>query len=188
MPYMNGPTERAPHQARELVARPGMPPSTDNRYRVAILIRTGRDGAGAALYRLARGRPCQWLAVVAIRQFLQRSALRAPSGGLFLLRRVSVSSILGAAPAFRCGSDRAPRPRGRPRRQSSKRPVLVPVSAHGSAALTSARLGLNGPDIPRGFGIVLPAERAHQPIPDGKMSRIIAPRIAMVLIVVRDAD
>jgi len=44
------------------------------------------------------------------------------------------------------------------------------------------------PDIPCGFGIVLPAERAHQPIPDGKMSRIIAPRIAMVLIVVRDAD
>jgi hypothetical protein len=44
------------------------------------------------------------------------------------------------------------------------------------------------PDIPRGFGIVFPAERAHQPIPDGKMSGIIAPRIAMVLIVVRDAD
>jgi hypothetical protein len=40
------------------------------------------------------------------------------------------------------------------------------------------------PAIPRGLGVVLPAERAHPADPRWyKMSRIIAPRIAMVLIV-----
>ena len=45
---------------------------------------------------MAGGRSCP--------PILQRSALRAPSGGLFLLRGGSahlLSSILGAAPAFR---------------------------------------------------------------------------------------
>jgi hypothetical protein len=44
-----------------------------------------------------------YAAVVAVRQFLQRSALRAPSGGLFLLRRGPshvLSLELSAVPAF----------------------------------------------------------------------------------------
>ena len=138
---------------------------------------------------MARGRSCPPIPAT------YRPA--APSGGLFLLRRCLregwrpmcvFDPWCGFPTAVWVPISSRSTPARPPKTAILKRPALVPVSAHGSAPLTSARLGLNGPDIPRGFGIVLPAERAHRPIPDGKMSRIIAPRIAMVLIVVRDAD
>jgi hypothetical protein len=83
-------------------------------------------------------------AVVAVGQFLQRRALRAPSGGLFLLGRC-FSGMGGGPWPFPWALARllpsAVRVRIRSRSTSAKppstagikRPVLVPVSAHGSA-------------------------------------------------------
>ena len=84
-------------------------------------------------------------------------------------------------------------PPGRGHSGSGQKSAALPLRCKSPPPLSSqpavySRQVDGAPDIPRGFGIVLPAERAHQPIPDGKMSRIIAPRIAMVLIVVRNAD
>jgi hypothetical protein len=82
--------------------------------------------------------------IVALRQFLQRSALRAPSDGLFLLGRcegrgaahvlpLGLARLLPSAVRVRIRSrSTSARP---PRTASIKRPVLVPVSAHGSARI-----------------------------------------------------
>jgi hypothetical protein len=76
-------------------------------------------------------------------QFLQRSALRAASGGLFLLRRVraggrpirrpwALARLRPSAVRVRIRSrSTSARP---PNTASIKRPVLAPVSAHGSAS------------------------------------------------------
>ena len=80
-------------------------------------------------------------AVVAVRQFLQRRALRAPSGGLFLQCRCeggrpmcfprALARLRPSAVRVQIRSrSTSARP---PRTASINRPVLVPVSAHGSA-------------------------------------------------------
>jgi hypothetical protein len=106
----------------------------------ALIIR----GTGGA----AHGR---YAAVVAVGQFLQRSALLTPSGGLFLLRwcqRRGPSLVfswgLGAAPAFggAYGLDRAQHRQARPIPPASAarcgcqcRPTAPPVSGEGCCAL-----------------------------------------------------
>jgi hypothetical protein len=81
----------------------------------------------------------EMLWVVAVRQFLQHSALHAPSGGLFLLCRCSAkcrpmcfpSSLARFGPsAVRVRISTSARP---PSTARINCPVLVPVSAHGSA-------------------------------------------------------
>ena len=81
-------------------------------------------------------------AVVAVGQFLQRSASRATSGGLSLLCRVreggrpicfpsALARLLPSAVRVRIRSRSTSA--SPPSTLSIKRPVLVPVSAHGSA-------------------------------------------------------
>src|SRR3954453_17568005 len=81
-----------------------------------VLVENGRAANTAPSDSACRAAHGGYAAVVAVGQFLQRSALRAPSGGLFLLCRGQrrgaahmLSSGFGTAPAFGgTGADKIP--------------------------------------------------------------------------------